>query len=207
MSAPAKQQREESWGDLGPAMRALNERQRKFVQHYLLEVSIDPAKAQMRAAIAAGYASDKPSNVNGRQVSKQAYRMLNDPTQSEKVIAAINEESRRLLRLGHPEVIAAMYNIVRDPKHKDHARVLAMFLDRIDPVTTNQNINVVHRHVDPDEEALEELRAARQIGATREKLAELFGGNGLARLERLEAAHMAKARVVGDTIEGEAVHE
>ena len=53
-------------------------------------------------------------------------------------------------------------------------------------------VDVTHRHLDADQEGLEELRALRQIGATREKLIELFGGNGLARLERLDAADMMR---------------
>jgi hypothetical protein len=32
----------------------------------------------------------------------------------------------------------------------------------------------------------------RQLGTSRDKLVELFGGNGLARLERLEAADIAR---------------
>jgi hypothetical protein len=47
------------------------------------------------------------------------------------------------------------------------------------------------------------LRALRSLGTVREKLLELFGGNGLARLERLEAADNAR-RVDAKIIEGEA---
>ena len=55
-------------------------------------------------------------------------------------------------------------------------------------------------------QALEELRALRQIGATREKLLELFGGNGLARLERLEAADLARRAAEAKMIEGEVIN-
>ena len=45
---------------------------------------------------------------------------------------------------------------------------------------TKHDVNVTHRVIDPDAEALEELRALRSVGTSREKLVELFGQNGLA---------------------------
>jgi hypothetical protein len=51
-------------------------------------------------------------------------------------------------------------------------------VDRLVPITTTQKIDVTHRVIDPDQEALEELRAVRELGTSREKLIELFGGNG-----------------------------
>jgi len=44
----------------------------------------------------------------------------------------------------------------------------------------------------PDQEALEELRALRQLGTPREKLLTLFGHNGLDRIEALEAADTSR---------------
>ena len=55
-----------------------------------------------------------------------------------------------------------------------------------DPIESRSFVEVTHKTVDPDMEALEELRALRQLGTSREKLFELFGQNGLDRLERLE---------------------
>jgi hypothetical protein len=63
-------------------------------------------------------------------------------------------------------------------------------------------MTVTHKVVDPDQEALQELRAARHIGATREKLIELFGSNGLERLEALEAAENAQRAAAAKLIEG-----
>jgi hypothetical protein len=96
-------------------------------------------------------------------------------------------------------------NGIRDPESKDHARFVAMALDRSDPVTTRQEIEVTHRNVDPDVEAIEELRAARQLGAPREKLLEVFGHNGLERIEALEAADAARRAREAKVIDGEAV--
>jgi hypothetical protein len=94
---------------------------------------------------------------------------------------------------------------VRDPTHKDHARFVAMILDRTDPLESHQTIDVIHKHVDRDQEELEELRAVKQLGAPREKLLELFGGNGLVRLEALEAADNAQRARDAKVIEGEAI--
>ena len=61
-------------------------------------------------------------------------------------------------------------------------------LSRADPVETRHRMDVVHTTVDPDQEALEELRALRQLGTPREKLISLFGHNGLDRIEALDRA-------------------
>jgi hypothetical protein len=67
-------------------------------------------------------------------------------------------------------------------------------------------MGVTHRVLSGDEEALEELRAARHLGASREKLLELFGGNYLPKLEQLEAQKAAAAKIVkGETIDAEPV--
>jgi hypothetical protein len=92
--------------------------------------------------------------------------------------------------------------MIRDPKHRDHGRAVLSLLDRVDPVVSKQNIEVTHKILDPDQEALEELLALRQLGTSREKLIELFGGNGLARLERLEAAELARRSEVARVING-----
>ena len=52
----------------------------------------------------------------------------------ERVIAAIAEESEKVLRIGHPEIVAAAFNLVRSPEHRDHGRAVFGLLDRLDPV-------------------------------------------------------------------------
>jgi hypothetical protein len=74
-----------------------------------------------------------------------------------------------------------------------------------DPLESHQTIDVIHKHVDRDQEEIEELRAVRQLGAPREKLIELFGGNRLARLEALEAADTAQRARDAKVIDGDAV--
>jgi hypothetical protein len=130
-----------------------------------------------------------------------AWKVMRD----DRMIAAVAEESRKYLRSIAPEAVKAVQNGVRNAEHKDHARFVAMALDRADPIESRQSIDVTHRHVDPEQEELEELRALRQLGTTREKLLELFGGNGLSRLERLEAADTAQQAQAAKVIDGEAV--
>lgn len=149
------------------------------------------------AARAAGFGKDsKPSTLG-----KIAWQLAHD----DRMIAAIAAESRRYLRAGHAQAVNALYTIAENSKHKDQMRAIAEILSRTDPVVTKQDISVTHKIGDSDQEALEELRALRQIGATREKLVELFGGNGLARLERLEQADLARRADQAKVIEHEAV--
>ena len=70
---------------------------------------------------------------------------------------------------------------------------------------TKHDVNVTHKILDPDQEAIEELRALAQLGTAREKLLELFGGNGLARIEKLEAADTGCRAQNAKVIEGETV--
>ena len=86
-----------------------------------------------------------------------------------------------------------MLALIRNPEHRDHARGIAMVLARTDPEVARTDISVTHKVIDEDEEAREELRALRVLGTTREKLLELFGPNGLARIEAQEAADTGAA--------------
>ena len=104
-----------------------------------------------------------------------------------------------------PEAAKALIELVRDPEHKDHARGIAMVLARTDPEITRHDMNIVHKVVNEDDESLAELRALRELGTAREKLIELFGGNGLARLEKLEAEDTERRAASAKVIEGQVV--
>ena len=189
--------RKQEWGELGPAMKNLpNDRWRAFVDFYLLE---KPGRgAQTNAARRAGFGKPRTTALSMAQI---ALRLMRD----DRIVAAISEEARKMLRAGAPEAVKAIQNLVRDPTHKDHARALGMVLDRVDPITTHQIIDVSHRHIDAQQEAIEELRALRQLGVTREVMVQQFGGNGLHRLEQLEAADTAQRARDAKVIDGEAV--
>lgn len=197
--------RKDDWGELGPAMRALpNDRWRAFVEFYIAQTftnkNRDNYGAQAAAARAAGFGKPKTTP---RAMAHIAWRLMSD----DRMIAAIAEESRKLLRAGAPDAVKAVKNGVRDSSHKDHARFVGMVLDRVDPITSCQHVEVIHRTVDPDMEALEELRALRQLGTSREKLIELFGSNGLDRIERLEAADKLRRANEAKVIDGQLVIE
>ncbi len=192
MNVPAEQ---EGWGELGPAMRVLTERQQNFVRALVTE---KPGYGSLvRAARRAGYTENKASTL-----SKAAHLMIHNP----KIMAAIAEEAKKVVRgVGHAEAVAAIMDLVRNPNHRDHVRAVTMVMDRADPIVTRQSIDVTHRVVDADQEAIEELRALRELGTPRQKLLELYGGNGLARLERLEKADIERRSDKAKVIDGEVV--
>jgi hypothetical protein len=189
--------RRQDWGELSPPMRALpNNKWRNFVDLYILEA---PGRgAQTAAARRAGFGKSRTKPAN---MARIALRLMRD----DRILAAINEESKKIVRGGAPEAAKALLNLVRDPAHKDHARGIAMMLGRTDPEITRHDMQITHRVLDPDQEALEELHALRSLGTSHSKLLELFGGNGLARLERLEAAELEHRATSAKIIEGEVV--
>jgi hypothetical protein len=197
-TALRKHHTRKDWGELGPAMQALpNEKWRAFCYH--LTTQKPGHGALTRAARAAGFGiNSTPTNL-----AKLAWRLSHD----ERVIAAVAEESRKVIRLGHPEAVNAVLNLVRNPKHRDHMRAVDAVLSRADPIESHSrhNIEVLHRTVDPDREALEELRALRHLGTPREKLLALFGHNGLDRIEALEAADTSRRADSAKVIEGKVV--
>jgi hypothetical protein len=163
-------------------MRALpNERWRRFVEALMLEPG-GPG-AQTNAAIKAGF---------GGRKREYATRIASKMVRDIRIVAALEEEGRKIVRSGGAAASKALMSLVDNPDHKDHARAISMVLARTDPE--------IHRHdmrvVDPDQEAAEELRALRALGTPREKLLELFGPNGLARIERLEAKRAETAKVI-----------
>ena len=124
------------WGKLGPAMRKLgSDRQRKFVYYYV-HLNTGKHSAPMTAYELAGY---KP---NERNLRTDPYKLL----QREEIVEAVIEESKRALRAGAPNAVAALHRLVNDPTHRDHARGIAMLLDRVDPVLTRHDMRVEHEH-------------------------------------------------------------
>jgi hypothetical protein len=193
----AARQPAQDWGQLGPAMRALpNDAWRTFC-HALATDRGRPHGCYARAARAAGFGKDSTTT----NVAKIAWRMAHD----DRMIAAIAEESRKYLRAGHPKAVINLMAIASNPKHRDQMRAISEILSRTDPVVSKQDISVVHRIVDPDQEALEELRALRHLGTPREKLLTLFGHNGLDRIEALEAADTSRRADSAKVIEGKVV--
>jgi hypothetical protein len=122
-----------------------------------------------------------------------------------RIQAALAEEARKIVRGGAPEAANALLAMVRNPEHRDHARAVNMVLARTDPEVARHDISVTHKVIDEDEEARQELAALRALGTSREKLLELFGVNGLARIEALEAADTDRRASHAKVIDGLAV--
>jgi hypothetical protein len=121
------------------------------------------------------------------------------------MIAAIAEESQKIIRVAGPQAAQALVDLIHDKRHKEHGRAVQIAVERFYPQVTKHDVQVTHRVIDPDQEALEELRACRALGTPREKLIEIFGENGLMRIERLEAADKAQRAENAKVIEAEPV--
>lgn len=192
-----KQIFKENWGELSEAMRALTQKQRLFVWHYITEVGKAPYGAQTRAARKAGYGT---ATTDAHGFARLAYQAMSDP----KVQNALTEEARRIVRAGSVEASNALMEVVRDKSHRDRMRAVSIILERTFPTISHQNVNVVHQHVVSSlDEELEEYLTLKKI-ASPEKLKELFGGNRLPVLENLEKERAEKAKTIeGEVIENE----
>src|SRR5207302_8321160 len=115
------------------------------------------------AARRAGFGKANTTPLN---MARIASRLMHD----DRILAALAEEARKVIRGGGVEASKALMNLVRNPDHKEHGRAIAMVLARTDPEIQRHDLHVTHKILDPDEEELEELRAARSLGATREKM-------------------------------------
>jgi hypothetical protein len=126
----------ESAPEWGPAMAALPEKRRAFVVALYDEDA--PRKGDglfIFAAQVAGYGTPTSSK---KSLGVIAGRIAHD----DRVQAAIVEYSHRVMRAIPPEAIRALKELIRDPKHKDHARGIAMVLDRADPLQTVHTVKV-----------------------------------------------------------------
>jgi len=112
------------WGQLGPAMRALpSEHWREFVEYYLLE---KPGYgAQTAAARRAGFGTARTTPLNMARIASRLRR-------DDRIIAALSEEAKKIVRGGAPEAARALLGLVRDPTHKDHARGISSLSDVVD---------------------------------------------------------------------------
>jgi hypothetical protein len=180
------------WGELGPAMRALSERHRDFVRAYVMNPNPNVGGGKAAAYRAAGMGL----NSSKEQQAKYGW----DLCQEDRIQAAIAEEAKRLVRAGAPGAANILFDVLYDEKSSaaDKLRAAGMVLARTDPEIQRADLGVTVKIISRDQEELEEYRAAIEIGATPEKLRELFGGNRLPQIERLDAEDRAqKARVVG----------
>jgi hypothetical protein len=146
-------------GELGPAMQALTEKQRKFVLS-LYELPAGRG-ALTRAARRAGYGG-KPNSL--RQI---AHALWNN----EKVRRAFQEVGYRYIGTTAVAAIQAARELIFQPEHPDHLKACRMFIDRGWPLETlsKQQIDVTHtQRVELDPRQM--LRLAEELNVPLEKL-------------------------------------
>ncbi|UQR67711.1 hypothetical protein LRP30_21730 [Bradyrhizobium sp. C-145] len=117
----------------GPAMAALNERQKRFVHALFLAPKSHGSRTF--AAKAAGYGTPTSSR---QSLSQIGHQLSTDP----KVQAAISEVSATYLTTLGPPAVRALRRLLDDPKHKDHGRALGIIMDRVTPVQSTAVLKV-----------------------------------------------------------------
>ena len=129
-------------GRLGPAMLALNERQRKFVHALMMQAR----KSNSRAARMAGY-----SATSSLLLRVTGHRLAHDP----KVIAAIREETASRIQSSALMAADVLFEIANDPKQttKERRAAAGMLLDR-GGFGPQQHINVTKTVTDMTGEAM-----------------------------------------------------
>jgi hypothetical protein len=175
-------------GELPEQLRDMkNPRHRAFAWHYVFNGANGSA-----AARAAGF-SDASEACKVR-----AHQLL----QRDDIQAAIKALCSRYLFSLAPKAILRLDQLLDDPKHPKHDKAIEMALSRSghgDRSTVDVNISgtVTVNHTD---QALNDLKMLKDMGASREMLLETFGFSGLERYERMLAD---RARLAAPVIEGE----
>jgi hypothetical protein len=120
----------------GPAMLALpTDRHRAFVRALY---TVRPGHgARVKAAKLAGFGTPQSS---AQSMATIASRLSHD----ERVLAAIAEEDQKFIRSSAPRAMGALSRLIETPSAKDHARGIAMVLDRTMPLETVSTLKVQH---------------------------------------------------------------
>jgi hypothetical protein len=142
--------------ELGPAMRALNERQRKFV----MAMAADPFGNAAKWARAAGY-SDK-----SEAAKVTGHHLIHHPM----IEAASFEVAAGLMGTVGPLLAArGMLRVAANPKHKKHLQAIEMLANR---VGLHEVKEVRVKRTDETGEALLDRvkRLARELGVDPESL-------------------------------------
>ena len=117
--------------------------------------------ARVKAAKLAGFGTPQSSP---QSMATIASRLSHD----ERVLAAIAEEDQKYIRSSAPRAIGALSRLIENPRHKDHARGIAMVLDRTMPLETQHTVKVQH-------DATPALKATAAVLARINELALLAG--------------------------------
>jgi hypothetical protein len=168
--------------ELGPAMLACSIQERRFVRA-LFEGKPGHGSGA-RAARAAEY-----GNRDGSSSAQTMARIANRLFNRQRVIDAMQECTRKLLRAEAPLAVEVVREVMRDRKHKDRLRAAFGVLERLDPVEAKIDMTVTHKDERPGSDAagVKILRWLRDLGVSRDKQIEALGYNRLPHLERLLA--------------------
>jgi hypothetical protein len=170
--------RDEDDAEYGPAMAALQPKQRAFVMNLFTGSSRNGRYSE--AYLKAGYVNSNPETT-----AACASRLLHN----ERVQLAISEVTRKAASSLAPEALHALTEILADPMHKDRARVATALVERAAPSIQQIAVSHTHEIVDKRVEEINALQIQRdKLGASREALIATWGAQGLARIEANERA-------------------
>jgi hypothetical protein len=132
----------------GPKMKALpTDRHRAFVRAMY---QVRPGfGAAVRAAKLAGFGTPESSP---QSMATIASRLTHD----QRVQEAFAEQDQLYIRASAPRAIRSLSALIENPNSKDHARGIAMVLDRVHPVETVHHMKVEH-------EASSSMRATAEV--------------------------------------------
>jgi len=117
--------------ELGPAMRKLNDRQKRYVIAWLMEPS---SQGHSRAVRIAGY-----GNGNSNSERQQAWLLSHNP----RVMAAVKEEADRRMKYGAIIAASRLLEFVEDKTHKDSFKATVEMLNRAGLIVETQHRVIV----------------------------------------------------------------
>lgn len=148
---------------LGPAMRALTEKQRSFV-YALVETGGNAAQA----AAAAGYGENSHSEAARENAYRvRGYQLSHDV----KVLAAIKEEAEKRLHSGALLAASALVEMVQDPLNKNRFKAAESLLNRAGLTVATEHKVVVEHRGNSQEIGARIRELVRELGADLPRLA------------------------------------
>jgi len=157
----------EDLAKLGPAMSALNERQRAFV--YAMLQTGGSLGDYTECARMAGYAE-----TTNQSLRAQAYKLSHHPG----IQAAIAEMADERIRTGAIIGASRLIEIASDPTHKDSLKASIELLNRSGLLVTTQHKVIVEHDADDLEKIKRIVASAKALGLDARKL---LGEAGVAR--------------------------
>ena len=141
---------------IGPAMQALNDRERAYVV-----ALVTAGGSEVQAALAAGYGEDSPTHDDRMNAANQAaWRLRRKPT----ILAAMKEEAEKRLHAGVVLASEALIAMVKDPLNKHHFKAVDRLLAHSGLIiATRHEVDVKHTVVpQTDEELLARIKVLSQ---------------------------------------------